>query len=111
MPWSRRGDKRVFYRSVRLDSRPRTIYVGTGPAAEAVAAEVEARKAARLAHREALAALTQAYEQAVAPLLQLDAQSDKVLHEAMTAAGFYRHDRGAWRRRGERRVRPESLPD
>src|SRR5262245_19405313 len=103
MPWGGKGNKRYFYLSVRVNSRPHTIYVGTGRAAEAVAAEIEKRKAARLAHREALASLNRSYEQAVGLLLQLDPEANEVLNQAMTDAGFYRHDRGPWRKRQRER--------
>jgi hypothetical protein len=99
VPWRWRGKQRFFYRTTREGPRVRGVYVGNGPIAQAVAAEIEARKAARLAHREALVSQTQVYERAVAPLQRLDAEADQVLNRAMTAAGYRRHRRGPWQKR------------
>ena len=46
--WLMRGTKKCFYLSKRINGKPRCVYVGTGPEAERLAAEVEARNQARM---------------------------------------------------------------
>ncbi|MBY0232328.1 MAG: hypothetical protein K2W96_23875 [Gemmataceae bacterium] len=38
MPWESRGNQRYFYRSIRLNGRVRTLFLGAGPVAELAAA-------------------------------------------------------------------------
>jgi hypothetical protein len=97
--WLTRGTKKCFYLSKRINSRPRSVYVGTGPAAEAAADEVEARKRERLRASNACAALKARIGTAEHPLDALCEGLDVLASASLLALGYHRHDRHAWRKR------------
>lgn len=99
MAWEARGDRRYFRRSVRDGRRVRSIYIGTGPVAELVAQADELLRAEREARRRARQAERDRLDEADAHLDRLDALADLLTRAELTAAGYHRHDRGAWRRR------------
>ena len=47
MVWKRRGHRLYLYRWYASTGKIRTVYVGTGPAAEAIYAETERQRAQR----------------------------------------------------------------
>jgi hypothetical protein len=100
MAWEKRGDgRRYFYRSERVGGRVRKTYFGAGPAASVAAGRVADDRAARA---EAVAALRSERER-LKPVERaveaLAAGTDLALAAALLAAGFHKHDRGAWRRK------------
>jgi hypothetical protein len=98
MPWS--GG--YYYRSVRVNGRPRRQYVGGGLigqlAAQMDAAEREQRKAEKDWAAEARAEA----EWTDDDLRAVERLADALARAALVAAGCHRHHRGEWRRRRER---------
>src|SRR5947208_2686742 len=100
MGWeSRQGRGRYYTRTLWQDGRVVRRYLGRGPRAEQAAAEDSRRKAEQLTQREASRARVRDLDAADATLGALDAVSLQILSVALTAAGYGRHDRGAWRKR------------
>jgi len=99
MPWSKRGNKRYFYQSRRVDGRVTRKYCGTGPAADKAAAEIERRKNERAAQAKVLRAETQRHAAATAPLDELFELIDLLAGATLVSAGYHRHARGEWRHR------------
>ncbi len=104
MSWEQRGDKRYYYRHEWLGGRSVRCYQGTGEVGEMAAtadalrrveAEIEARQQRQEQERRAAAE---------APLAELCEQTDLLVHAALLLDGYHRHDRGAWRRKRERRT-------
>ena len=98
MAWEARGGSRYFYKVSRDGGRVRRLYLGTGPVAELAAQDAELRRAERQARARSQARL-EAAEAASRELVEL---ADLLARAALVAAGYHRHDRGAWRRRRER---------
>lgn len=99
MAWACRGNHRYYYRSVRDGRHVTKAYLGTGPVAELCATMDAERRAEREAQRAA-------WRQHQAALDALDAQltawwhaSTILMKAVLYAAGYYQHDRGAWRTR------------
>ncbi len=93
-------DSRGYYsRSVREGDRVRRVYLGKGPAAELAARLDEGRRSERLARSVAWRAEEARRAVAEAHLRDLDGLADLMMKATLLAAGFHRHDRGAWRRR------------
>jgi hypothetical protein len=98
--WEKRGNKKYLYFSHRSGDRVRKSYFGSGPEAKLAAARVAEEKAARASERAILGAMRARWEPVDQVLGVLDAGCSLLIAAELTAAGFYRHDRGAWRRRG-----------
>ena len=97
--WESRGQRRYFYRHVRVGGRPRRLYAGTGQAAELAATADALRRLNReVEARERLAEPVRQRE-AEAPLLRLCDVTDVLARAALLAADYHRHARGSWRRR------------
>src|SRR5262245_41513058 len=100
MAWeTRRGRGRFYTRSVRRGDRIIRVYVGTGPAAEAAAAEDVARRLEREADFEARRQEQGHQRRQEVLLRELFVLTDLVLAAALTLAGFHRCHRGPWRRK------------
>ena len=99
MGWERRQRGGLyFYRSARVNGRPRKLYLGAGPAAQAYARQEVERRARRQSERDALHA-----EQARTAPADLAFQSARTLIDLLVRArlvlsGFHLHHR-EWRRR------------
>ena len=102
MPWQQQGNKRYYYRSLRLGGRPVRRYVGGGQAAELAAAADDLCRLTRAIHARERRAEQERLAAAAAPLLGLCNVTDDLARAALLAAGFHQHDRGAWRRKRER---------
>jgi hypothetical protein len=101
MAMTRRGKRSYFYRSERRNGRPVRIYVGAGEVAELAAAAEDLRRLDRtIAVRQRQAEQARRQE-AEAPLLELCKTTDLLVRAALTAAGFYQHSRGEWRKSRE----------
>jgi hypothetical protein len=100
VPWEQRGAKRYYYRNLRRRGAPRRQYVGRGdsPTAELVAAADALRRVQRAIERRERHAEQARFQEADRPLQQLCAGTDVLTRAALVAAGYYQHDRGAWRR-------------
>jgi hypothetical protein len=66
--WVKQYGRDVFYLSKRVNGKPTKFYVGAGPEAQALAAELERRKRERREAAEALAAWQAGVEAAEGPL-------------------------------------------
>jgi hypothetical protein len=98
MPWERVGLRRYYYRSERVSGRPVRRYVGTGSVADLAAAADDLRKLKRAIEARESRGEQVRHHQAEAPLLSLCGVTDVLSRAALMAAGYFRHDRGAWRR-------------
>src|SRR4051812_8211975 len=96
MGFDRRG---YYYRSVRDGDRVRRVYLGKGPAAQLGALLVEERAAECRARSHAWLAREADLAGPDDRLLQLSELADRMTRATLLAAGYHRHDRGAWRRR------------
>ena len=102
MAWQNRDGGSYYYRSVRLNGRVRCWYFGRGPAAEVAAVEVVLFQLERLVARERRRAALAPQQAADAALDRLCEMTSVLARAALLAAGYHRHDRGAWRRRREK---------
>jgi hypothetical protein len=97
MPWVCRGGKRYYYRTVRKGRRAVRQYVGTGPAAERVAAADELRKVQRLRDARELRDEHEQLIRAQAALVRFCGATDILVRAALVAAGYRQHARCTWR--------------
>ncbi len=97
-----RGGRKLLYLSRRVNGKPKKIYVGTGPLANLLAAELESRKAQRKERAEACAAWKAQVSAAEDPLDALCADLDRAVAAHLLVLGYRRHDRGPWRKKRER---------
>src|SRR5687768_16858417 len=99
MPW--RGN--YYYRSERVNGRPRQVYVGSGVVAR-LAAQLDDAERERRKLEKATADLDRAAVEARDEDVELiERLADALGRAALYAAGFRQHHRGAWRRRREPR--------
>ena len=103
MAWELRRGRRYYYRSVRVGSHVRKQYFGTGEAALLALNHASQQRQNKLKAAQALAALQ-------AMLIQLDHISDELeagcdllTQAALMVAGYHRRNRGAWRRKRDRK--------
>jgi hypothetical protein len=105
MGWERRKrcTKRYYTRSIWRDGRVVREYVGGGLVGR-IASEVDAgARDRRAAERAALQAELERLAGPEALLGSLDGGCRLLIEAAFLAAGYHKHDRGAWRlRRGRR---------
>jgi hypothetical protein len=94
MPWT---DGRYYYRSVRENGKPRRVYVGTGPAAEAAAEEDRRVQEERDQIRSRMAQLKAEHAALDAELTEVYRLADTLGRAALYAAGFHQHCKGDWR--------------
>lgn len=110
MGWEYRGSNRYFYKARRVGRRVVKEYVGGGRVAE-LSAQLHGyeKQIARLAATEYL--LDRIGREADAAFaVEFDALCGRAIGRWLTALGFHRHHRGAWRRRrGFRGVKPVQL--
>ena len=100
MAWEQRGQRQYYTRSRRVGGRVTRTYYGQGTEAHLAAALDAQKRMQRKADAEEQQAV-------VASLIAIDSLAQDfhagvaILTEAvLLAAGYYRHDRGQWRRRG-----------
>ena len=99
MAWEQRGNRSYYYRSVRSGTRVTKEYIGGGRVASLIAQLDETEREKKTQRRERLELDRQRWAALERPMLELDELTDLLVTAAMMAAGFRRHDRGAWRRR------------
>ena len=95
MAWDKRGNQRYFYRSRRVGRRVVRDYFGRGPLGELAAHLMGELRLARKCHARRVARLDRADD----PFHQFHTQLDRVVAAHLLASGYYRHDRGPWRKR------------
>jgi hypothetical protein len=98
MAWVLVQGRRYYCRHRRIGGRSRRIHVGRGPAAEMAAAIDELRRLGRAIQRRQLEEERKRLQGAGAALEAVCEGTDVLARAALVAAGFYRHDRGEWRR-------------
>src|SRR5262245_19194020 len=96
-----RGGRKLLYLSRRVNGKPKKIYVGTGPLADLLAAELEARKRTRKERAETCASWKAQVGAAEHPLDELCDALDQVAAASLLTLGYHRHDRGPWRKKRE----------
>ena len=105
MAWETRSSsgRRYYFTAKKVNGRVVKRYIGAGDLAEAMAClealdreRREEQRAAVKAQRDRLDALDQR-------VAELSRAVDAALHDALSAAGYHRHDRGAWRKRRQKR--------
>src|SRR5262245_27869044 len=99
MAWAQQHRQRYYYRNVRDGARVHRRYLGRGPEADLAAALVEQRRQDRLAQREWWRGEQAGWEAAERPCLALAAGTDMLVEAVLFANGYWRHNRGRWRRR------------
>ncbi len=104
MGWRTVSGHKYFYLSCRFYDEVRTTYLGNGAVAKREALKLEQRKQARVARRGAKADIARLREFGE----QTSGEIDLLVRVTLTVAGFYRHNRGPWRRRRYRV--PEDYP-
>lgn len=93
--WDSRGR---YYQHKRINGQPRRVYVGAGLIAE-LTAHGDALEQAQKAAQDAQRRLQRAQDRAI--LKDIDAQYRQLqafVGALLTAAGYYQHNRGEWRR-------------
>jgi len=95
--WDERGNKRYFYRHVRVAGRPRRQYLGGGQAGVLAAAVDELRRAERRACAEARRQEQARCRAADGLVLQLFEVADLIADAALVTGGYHKHG-GEWRR-------------
>lgn len=104
MAWEKRGHKhRYFYRSVRRGGRVRKKYFGKGLPAQLVEVSMAIDREYLQQQREQERRQRHEYDEVAASLNQFWAESETLVAAGLVVAGYYRHDRGEWRRRYGRR--------
>jgi hypothetical protein len=98
MAWQSRPAGKFYYRSIRVNGKVRSVYIGTGAKAEAVFAEVERRRVERCTqqqHRDHL------QTQSTDPQ-QLNLSSSLLTDASFLIAGYWQHANGDWRKKHDR---------
>ncbi len=95
MPWRLQGNKRYYYRSIRVDGKPRNIYVGCGVAGAAGAAADQLHRI----EREQVKEKRQQIAADTASVDHLGGQLESLMKATLLASGFYQRARCYWKRR------------
>lgn len=103
MGWATRGKQAYYYIGERDGKRVQQVYVGNGAAASLAAVVTEIRRRERLARRLAPPTPPDADDLLRGEVATLAVMLREQVHAAMHTAGYYRHDRGPWRRRRKRK--------
>jgi hypothetical protein len=98
MGWERRGGRQYYFRSVRVDGRPRKLYLGAGAAAEDCARRLAQKRRELEEGRAALRAEREKAGAAEAALAEACGLARLLLAAGLLLAGLREH-RGCWRRR------------
>jgi hypothetical protein len=101
MGWEQRGNRRFYYRAVRVNGQPRKRYLGTGAVGEAHARLDARERRVRAAERRARNSEQARWAIADAALDELRAMTELIAGATLLLAGFHLH-RGEWRRRDVR---------
>src|SRR5439155_21906695 len=99
MSWLQRGNRRYYYRSRRIDGKPRRIYMGCGQVGELNARLHERERRQRQAEDQAWQVERVQLARADAVMNELRTLADLMTRAKLLLSGFYEHH-GEWRRRG-----------
>lgn len=99
MGWEVRGNRTYYYRSVRVGDRVVKEYCGDGLSGSRAAEQDAKERQQRHDERMRLRAERERWTELERSLNDLDDLTDTLVAAELLAAGFHRHDRGAWRRR------------
>ena len=100
MGWQTSGKYRYYVRAIKRNGRIYREYFGRGLAAELAAQTDAKRRAEREALRQACRAMDARLDAVDAPTADFDAACGVAMSAVLLAAGFYRQDKHAWRKRG-----------
>jgi hypothetical protein len=102
MSWETPGGRRYYFTAKKVNGRVVKRYVGAGELAGAMAGlealdreRRQEQRAAVKAERDRLDALDQS-------VADFSGAVDAAVTKVLTAAGYHRHDRGAWRKRRQK---------
>ena len=95
MAWQRRGNCLYYYRSTKHRGRVTTEYLGSGLRAHQAALEDQARHTARIQERQE----QQAWDALESEIAALGTLTTLLSHSLFVDGGWYRHNRGEWRKR------------
>src|SRR5471032_162253 len=108
MGWDVRGDRRYYCRFRKVGGKVVKEYVGWGAIGELGAAVDALERFERAAQKRDWRDFCATLEASDVPLEQFCELTDCLLRAALLAAGYHQHDRGAWRRRYERKSKKPS---
>ena len=96
MGWESRGKRTYYYRPVRIDGKPRKLYLGSGVVGEAHARQIAQDRRRREDERAAWQAEQARLGLAEAALDELRGLAGLMARAALLRAGYHDH-RGQWR--------------
>jgi hypothetical protein len=108
MAWAHRTSGCYYYRSVRRGSRVTKTYLGTGLLGELAEIFDTEERAERQAKAEAWQQARQDMEAIDAEISAWWDTTNIILDAFLIVQGYYRHDRGAWRKRTRRGPAPQT---
>ena len=97
----RANNRAYFYFARRECGRPRNVYYGAGPIAQALADADAVERADRQARAAQRRAMQKRLEEVERHIVQFDQAVDALVRAGFSAHGFHRPGRGAWRRKRE----------
>src|SRR5262245_32932344 len=104
MAWQKRGNHYYYYRSTKKKGRVVTEYLGSGSWAQQATLEDQVRHTARTQERQA----QQAWEALESQIAALGKLTTLLSQSLLVDGGWYRHNRGEWRKRRTPIDRPNS---
>lgn len=97
MGWETRGNHQYYYRKLIENGRVRSLYIGTGPLADAWAEKIEHERQALAAEREACQRMASVEHEIDESLSDLATILRALTSAVLVANGYYAHRR-QWRR-------------
>ena len=103
MGWTERNHgRRYYYSRTRVDGKWYTVYRGPGEMGELAAEADDALRNLRRLELESDRGMRRLVGMATAEIDRLSAAAQAVVNANLLLAGYYRHDRGPWRKRRRR---------
>src|SRR4051794_9120309 len=99
MPWYVYRGRSYYSRFERRGGVVRRVHIGSGPVAQLAAALDARRRAERLERDQAWRTEEARHAAADGALGSFTGRVDEMVRGTLESAGYYRHDRGEWRRR------------
>ncbi len=97
MAWEKHGNRRYYYKSVRVTGKVRKVYLGTGAFGNLAAGVEAARRARRQADGAAVHAFTEQLAAVTALSTVFSATCELLASASLLAAGYHRPSRHPWR--------------
>ncbi len=98
MGWELRRGQRYYYRKRRVNGQVVSEYIGTGPNAEAAAAQDALEREQRAIARQQQRAARLEHKEVDQSMAQLERTVRALMHATLLANGFHSH-KGQWRKR------------